>query len=604
MNENRKKIIIYIVLLLILLAIIFGVVVLIKNKSSQSSTTPDTADKNLFGYFTKNKNQTSSDQLSNGTTVVSNGTTVTSNSSTGFIQNVINTITGNGANQNNSNNTNGTTNSGSDTVNGGGTTTFNVGNGTSTTVSDVTVDTVTGLPTDGITVGNATNTGGGTGLGTSTTTSTTGGGVGVGTGTTGTVEDTLCRDTDTIQYRVKQPQGDVVFAEDGELIIDDRSFPAGTLAISAQGLWNGSQYIKIKECIPAEDTVDVAPFDPIVDDLSGQAPLDACRSIANTNNPTATEMRDCALYRTWNVWTYPDNYIKASNWNDENVDRIQFQKAKTKIRTEFNNIVEKISSERSLANTEYDLKSLITFKQSLSSFYDDCKLLRSKLAILLAPGLTGKPVSHKQIADTLALQYDDFKTLDMKNVIRNVSIDPLSSMLGTPAGSFAEVNFINGTSVPDLALLQPIADKKLPTSLVDTPKNNPYRGADMNYPVDPGLHKDGISYSFYQKKQPQSVLDLFQRDEDLNLFCKLTDASLSYTYPATGTSQGNGQRLYCDQIKNTGDKLDPFIPIGNNTTAISSSFRGSNFNNYNVEPNNWWYRISPYYLIYKLYKDN
>ena len=321
MNENRKKIIIYIVLFLLLLAVIFGVLMLAQKKSS--STTTSEPNKNLFGYFTKNKQKNSSDDLSNGTTIVNTDGNITSGNGTILNNGSNSSNQGNNSTNNGTSGQNGTgtgTNSGNGTGNntgggtgigtGGGTTTFTTGGG-GTTLNNVTVDIKTGLPID---VKSPTNTGGGTGLPIGTTTGNctvdphgdlqyivkepqgdvlfsefgeliTDGRVfppdpfGISVNAQSMWGDTkykkikkcipaaVCNAGDVINYRVAQPQGDVLFAEDGELISDDRNFPPNTLSVSTMGLWGDEKYRKIRQCIPQSNTNTTITTKPFISPL-------------------------------------------------------------------------------------------------------------------------------------------------------------------------------------------------------------------------------------------------------------------------------------------------------------------------------------------------
>lgn len=628
MNEYRKKIIIYIVLFLILLGIIFGIVLFLKNKTSSTTTQQEPTNKNLFGYFTKNKPKNTSDTLSNGTTIINtDGTTISSNGTNANNQDTNSTSngtsgqngSGTGTNSGNGSGTGNTIGNGSGT----GTANFTTGGG-GTRLNNVTVDVKTGLPID---VKGPTSTTGSTGLPIGTTTGNctvdphgdlqyivkepqgdilfsefgeliSDGrifppdpfGVSVNAqsiwGNTKykkikkCIPAAVCSVGDIINYRVAQPEGNVLFTEDGELISDDRDFTNASplsFKISDQGLWSNDKYRKIRQCIPQSSTNTTVSI-PL--DIGSNIVLDACKKLTTVAKPTDDEMRDCVLYRTWNVWTYPDNYIKDSRWDEENLDRAKFQSIKTKIRTEFNNITEKISSERSLSNTQYDLQSLIRQKQNLSVLEGDCKTI--KLAIISQ--LPTKP-SHDSIGKNLLSMVDKFKSPDIQNAIK----DYTSSMLGTPVGEFQEINFINGTKKP-LPTTLTFRDNSFPVLAFN---DSAIRGLPIEFGEDTFLGK-GTALSVYQRRQPQNVFELFTRDAGLSLFCKLTDASIGYTITGVSTWQSQSNRLYCDSLNEGWGGYTPSLQTPNGSVGK---------NNYDLNNHNLWYRATPSYMIYQLYKN-
>lgn len=189
---------------------------------------------------------------------------------------------------------------------------------------------------------------------------------------------------------------------------------------------------------------DQSSYDPTIPDkefvlatvwlLSGVQSRDFSVDSESSCDINCTSKKTFALDALWNVWIYPENYIK--NWDSESAPAVEYQKRKNAARTLYNSVVNDISIPYTINKASIELKSLEADIQQITLLTSDCNLIKS--IIRNNSALQTDPNGHKKMADILKARKNEFKTPEIKSAMENsISIlsDPINYYQNQPENS-------------------------------------------------------------------------------------------------------------------------------------------------------------------------
>lgn len=612
--ETKKR---NIIIVIIILVIILGVILFLWLRSRSLETT-STENRGKFALFTpqKNKNITGNGGRGSGSgsgfdttnTSNSNTTGISGNNPT-IIETIKNIFSGNGSNNGNANNK----------IN------FNTtGTGTNLTNQVVNKD---GLPVDVIntTGGGATNVGTGT--------STTG-------GSTTTPSDTdMCSNISGFQatiptgkrltFRIKEPEGDVTYEEDGTLIADERIFPQpdpnnpfSIVSISSQGLFNMPTKIKIKECLnlipDTSSTIDT--------NLLRCAPAPKKYVTPAGIKPGSDEDNmNRVMERYWDMWTYPERYIANCTWSDTE-KQAEFEKGKTDIRNTFSKLGELIAIDRTVQLAKVARDAIISDNERYTSLFEDCKKIVNEFlggrlnAFKMQLSHNNAKTTLKELITTnqISLSNKELRGVLLRELSNTKNPQFKENILDQEPGNISWYHAKTDDYTKDLMQTEVsfIRAKNQPVTYVAA---NPSNGVDISVPRPPANH-----YAYngaYITKFPKNIWEMLEQDKQKNLYCMLNGWLASYPLQPdkyTGFDEGDpddsgamlSYGVLCDNIPPL-PLVSPYI----NKDAIhqSSSVSVSDSGPIKAAPTSQkvyqqtnrsnWYSFSRINAIFEFFKD-
>ncbi len=567
METKKRNIIIAIIILVIILGVIFFL--WLRSRSLQITNTENRGKFALFAPQ-KNKNITGNGGRGSGTgsgfdtidTSNTNTTGISGNKPT-IIETIKNIFSGNGTNNGNTNNK----------VN------FNtIGTGTNLKNQVVNKD---GLPVDVV------NTTGGGVINVGTGTSTTG-------GFTTTSDADMCSNISGFQstiptgkrltFRIKEPEGDVTYEEDGTLIADERIFPKPDpnnpilgFSISSQGLFGMTTKIKIKECLN---------LIPDTSSVTGNNLLRCAPAPKKYVTPTGVipgsdeDNMNRVMERYWDMWTYPERYIANCTWTDTEKQE-EFEKGKTDIRNTFSKIGELIAIDRTVQLAKVAQNAIISDNERYTHLFEDCTKLvnefwgNGRLNVIKMQGshnIAKKTLKDLITTNQISLSSKELRAVILRELSNTKNPQFKENILDQEPGNISWYHAKTDNYTKDLIQTEVSfirAQNKTVTYVAGSGSINS---------VVPKPPANNYAYSgAYLTKFPKNIWEMIDQDKQKNLYCMLNGWLTSYVLQPdkyTGFDEGDpddaGAMLtygvLCDNIT-----TPPFVSAYINKDAIYQS---------------------------------
>jgi hypothetical protein len=245
------------------------------------------------------------------------------------------------------------------------------------------------------------------------------------------------------------------------------------------------------------------------------------------NTPTVSEEtinRDFVIRTTWDLWTYPENYIDS--WDASSELAKQFLELKNKARSVYASVQNNLAIAYSVSEAQKSLDQITFAINDAKNLLHDCNLIKTiaKNNSLLKTD----PDGHSKLKTIIISQLGQFKSDDMRTSIQNGG-----SILSKPIFQ----NYINYGSAYQLSCSRTFEDNTISaqslntTSGTDNQQINGFCHIDTdlipgNYGIDDNAsqlsERERNIYNKFQVQPALNIWDLISQGEDFKAFCGFT----------------------------------------------------------------------------------